>query len=253
MSLVNPSEELLRLEQDSKREFQALVAARDILKTPETKAIFQDAMDYWNNCYWGTKRGNPAPVKPDYADTASTELFEKVLAAQEAVIAHSNKGTRDPTYFRLNVWGMGKYRDVMEKLGMMYLGRYTTPSFAAYPGDEHFAGDYTEPITDEGRKWREHQDMCLHYSPPEAEGLLPGHKFGSNDGWHVTTDECAAALRVAAAHGWDADNPPSEEMKKVSGPFNEMGVPDADENTYWWAWLGFLKNARDNAEGFQVY
>jgi hypothetical protein len=77
----------------------------------------------------------------------------------------------EPGYFRLNIFGMSRYRDYMDELGML---------------------DWQTSAPDgEG-----YEDFALD----EPTGI-PGYKFCSNDGWLVTPAEIRVALALAESSG----------------------------------------------------
>src|ERR1700761_2119173 len=58
-----------------------------------------------------------------FSDEAFTGRSDRYRAAQAKVSAAMKDVNRaEKSYFRLNIFGMGKYRDLMEALGMVYLG-----------------------------------------------------------------------------------------------------------------------------------
>lgn len=130
----------------------------------------------------------------------------------------------DPTYFRLNIFGMGRYRGYMDKLGM--LDTVTThPAWPKWEGDwpEEGSTAYAE---------REAELERIVSTAAESPIGLPEFKFGSNDGWLVTPDEIRAALA-----SYDESR-----AREVVGP---------DEIDYWSQWIAFLNRAAQNG-GFRV-
>jgi hypothetical protein len=101
----------------------------------------------------------------------------------------------DPTYYRLNIWGMGMMREVMESLGMVHNAPH--PSFPEYPGEEHFDPE-GDPIDDVGRTYETASEEVTHFTS-QIPGIPVG-KFGSNDGWRVTPAECASAVEIYNAY-----------------------------------------------------
>ncbi|MFD4258207.1 hypothetical protein ACFWR9_11400 [Streptomyces sp. NPDC058534] len=149
----------------------------------------------------------------------------------------------DSGYFRLNIWGMSRYAQIMEQLGMIA----TDYPLAAWPEKpdcidwedvsavrypEDYEGDmpvkpeavaYAKTI-DEHRAW--------HPDPPFGIAL---HKFGTNDGWLVTPEEIAAALESYRTHS-------AEEVKALLG-----GNVD-----HWLKWIAYLERAQRQG-GFRVH
>lgn len=106
-------------------------------------------------------------------------------------------------YLRRNIFGMHPTVEAMVELGMAFWSEHGP--FPEYPGYEHFDAE-DEPVTDEGREYaaRVAKLLSWHGDDPQAQGI-PSHKFTSNDGWHVTKQECEQALAaydaaMAAGH-----------------------------------------------------
>lgn len=151
-----------------------------------------------------------------------------VAVQQEVEDAFDAAYALDRDYFRLNIWGMSRYRDTMLITGMgHYSDQPEWPDFDGYgfdsreqmwattealqeSGDEdpltykHGYEDITltPELLEKGRKFLEAQDACLSAHPGETPGI-PLWKFGSNDGWHVTPVECSSALQIFGE--WLAD------------------------------------------------
>jgi len=133
---------------------------------------------------------NPSEADAEIRDSYSTEwdrirgLRDGGEITQEQAMELWANLPQDPTYFRLNIWGMGKCREIMWDRGM--LAEPSTHEWPEYPGNEHF-NDNDEPITDEGRAYTK---TVADVQADENRYGLPGvHKFGSNDGWLVTATE----------------------------------------------------------------
>lgn len=77
-------------------------------------------------------------------------------------------------YFRLNIWGMGEYREVMERHGMVDWSVDPPPDPEDWDDDE--------------QRLRWQTDV-----PAKTFGIA-GYKLCSNDGWLVTPEECRSAL-----------------------------------------------------------
>lgn len=148
-------------------------------------------------------------------------------------------------YFRLNIWGMGEYRILMEELGMAYWPDSDQPDFpdpmlynvpTITIGDgEHSYEDYDES-SEYWAEWNAACDEVRAWSPDPQAGIAL-HKLCSNDGWWVTSEECTNSLRLYA----DADLTPLEDA-----------VDQGFDVEYWQEWLGFLQRGADT-DGFQVY
>lgn len=164
-------------------------------------------------------------------------------------------------YFRLNIWGMGEARTIMDQLGMLELS-YEYPGF---PDPQDFGIDteggtsweeyynYTEDVDDEEdpkdafdedvpsnviaffTAQRDH----VRWRPEEVTGICV-HKLGSNDGWLVTPEECEAAvaqyeLAMKRAH----DRATAEAILKEKAP--------------WFGdWVDYIRTASQRG-GFRVW
>lgn len=156
----------------------------------------------------------------------------------------------DKAYFHLSVWGMSAYARAMHELGMVY---EVAPT-GAWPkasdhGTTHEHIDTVEDGNPEGiqitavqeaaaRAYLKLRDAHLSQHPGNTPGI-PSFKFGTNDGWLVTPDECKAALAAYRA----ADEGKREAvLAAVRQPWNPG---------YWDEWIAFLEGAVDHG-GFRV-
>lgn len=109
------------------------------------------------------------------------------------------------SYLRRNIFGMSAVRDNMEKLGMGFWAEDYLPR-PGYPNSDAYGVDFEEwEGTDgewhsgwQGERAEEYEKALaehLAWHGPEVPGI-PLHKFCSNDGWHVTKEECRAALHL---------------------------------------------------------
>lgn len=144
--------------------------------------------------------------------------------------------------FRLNIWGMGEYCNVMEQIGMLEWEEsvppfpdsadYDIPQLeVAYNGETYHEDDEDSP---EYAAYKRALDAKLAYG---TVGVIPGHKFCSNDGWIVTPKECANAL--------DAYRRYVDSGGDVAELLNDGDVK------YWQQWLIFLATAAEGG-GFTV-
>lgn len=189
---------------------------------------------------------------------------EKYQAAQTAVEeAAAAMEDAEVNYFRLNIWGMGRAREVMAQVGMVKDGWRGWPD-VPYQGDN--------PVMDEAtfeamREYAEDQDLAgaaewpaeqtkayLDYKA-EIEATLRRHdgdtpgiginKLGSNDGWVVTPGECATAAKI-----W-RDLTPEEQDAALDAALDE-GDTHAEVRAWFEAWVVWLERAAKRG-GFQVY
>lgn len=105
-------------------------------------------------------------------------------------------------YYRLNIFGMGWCRGFMEERGMVYEARgWEFPDFE-WPKKEDFENtdEYDSAYIAAETRYEELSQPILEHHPEGGDGI-PSFKLGSNDGWHVTEAECAAAVAAAKADG----------------------------------------------------
>ena len=160
---------------------------------------------------------------------------------------------RDEGYFRLNIWGMSRYREYMAERGMVFdagqhpdwpdgdEGLYELADRLRYP--EYYTDK--PPLTeDETRRAKEHEaanDAVLSWHGPETPGI-PIHKFGSNDGWIVLPVECQAALGIYMA-----------KLEEVGQDAMANLIDNKAGNRGHWAqWLAYLNGAITH-DGFEVH
>lgn len=144
---------------------------------------------------------------------------------------HPNGGDGD--YFRLNIWGMGDYRQIMWDMKMV---------------NEDRAPEYPKALADQVDDWDRYYDDPTSY--PEyrqaAEGWteyrgpskgIPLEKFSSNDGWHVLPDEIGEAL---------------EAYEEYCNQGGALPFDDKERDAYFEEWIQFLRHTRDHG-GFLVW
>lgn len=155
-------------------------------------------------------------------------------AAQVAVESASDERDKaDSGDFRLNIWAMGRYRDIMTTFGMIHdSSNSDVPEWPDYPEDDS---------DEESPAMKEYEAAALivqGYHHEADDPTIPVHKFCSNDGWWVTSSEAAAAVEV-----WDKRDP--------ALAFTEVQA-ETLASDYWGEWITYLRNAIDR-DGFQVY
>jgi len=183
---------------------------------------------------------------------------ERYARAQDAVTAASREvDDAEHSYFRLNIHGMGRYRGLMEDLGMAFEDEPHPP----FPKPEDYGTNWEDieaaeyPEDHAGYGWTDgrlvaalkHVDavnaVLAFHGNADTPGI-PLHKFGSNDGWIVVPAECEAAVRTwrdfVAAEGDEAA------LNYVS---NKLGEGRAD---YWLKWIAYLAGAARH-DGFEVH
>jgi hypothetical protein len=113
----------------------------------------------------------------------------------------------DTNYYRLNIWGMSTMRRIMDDAGLLEWS-----DAGEWP-------DVDEEDPDAAAKVREWKSRGAG-----DDQQVPAYKFGSNDGWIVTPDEC----RVIAAKLREFANPITTERTdrelRPGGPYVRMEV-----------------------------
>lgn len=171
----------------------------------------QELADARNKFYaFLTKRSEVAE------DLEAVEALERECKADNDRYEElARQDDRSRGYFRLNIWGMGEARTIMDQLGMLEVSY----EYDGFPEPEAFGID-----TEGGTSWDEYWDYTedvdalddpnevfddevpsnviayftahaehLRWHPEEVTGICI-HKLGSNDGWLVTPEECEAAV-----------------------------------------------------------
>jgi hypothetical protein len=171
--------------------------------------------------------------------------------------ASGEMGAAENSYFRLNIFGMGRYRNLMESLGMAFEDDEHPPfpeiedhgtnwedvEAVEYPED-HAGYEWTDERLRAALGYREAVNGVLAFHGKADTPGIPLHKFGSNDGWLVLPVECEAAVRIwrdfVAGEGDEA---------AVNFVANTLGEDRAD---YWLEWVKYLAGAARH-EGFEVH
>lgn len=136
-----------------------------------------------------------------------------------------------PGDFRLNIFGMSRYRDAMLELGMAHESR----SLATQSDWESLPEDYD---SDSEEAYYEALDKITSRHAEGTAPTIPLHKFGTNDGWLVTPDEIRASLAK-----WDEWNGAVLTSKETA---------DLVGTEYWGKWIDYLRLAADH-DGFRVH
>lgn len=182
---------------------------------------------------------------------------ERYIEAQDKVTAASREmDAAQSSYFRLNIWGMGRYRGLMETLGMAFEDDPCPPfpkieehgtnwddvEAADYP--EEFAGyEWTDERLRAALTYREAVNCVLAFHGKADTPGIPLHKFGSNDGWIVLPVECEAAVRT-----WREFTALEGDEAALNFVANTLGEGRAD---YWLEWIKYLAGAARH-DGFLV-
>lgn len=200
------------------------------------------------------------------SDAPNANASPRYKEAQRKVSAAYNRLREvERSYFRLNIWGMGNVRRAMLDLGMCFESGYEWGAgWPAYPEDgtgaaiaaealsedsdpQEYAAKYysgqevTESDIATARAYHDQANALRRDHFGAADGI-PVHKFGSNDGWIVTPNECLQALAI-----WHATPQSARD-----DAFESAGMADADWERIWKNWLAFLELAA-YCDGFEVH
>lgn len=102
----------------------------------------------------------------------------------------------EPTYFRRSIW-ISNFLNALVELNMGFWSPAPIWPTPPEPQDEHLSFDVDDEyvaLTDEGREYLRRVESTKSTHGECRTPGIPTHKFSTNDGWHVTRDECAQAL-----------------------------------------------------------
>lgn len=183
---------------------------------------------------------------------------DRYQAAQDKVLALSRQmDETNKSYFRLNIFGMGRYREFMYRLGMAFddIEHPPWPKVEDYgvTHEEFWAVEDPEDYPDEIKAltpeklqqvmaYQAERDRILSWHGKADTPGIPLHKFGSNDGWVVLPAECTAAVRI-----WE-DHCTRRSRDAMLAAANEA-LADVD---YWLKWIEYLTGAAAHG-GFEVH
>lgn len=178
----------------------------------------------------------------------------------DMTIQHDGHLKGDADYFRLNIFGMSTYRQLMHAAGMIHSSRLA-------PGTEWPEWDSELAELDMDKAEFAHQVALKPLLTRHDSEIptIPSHKLGSNDGWYVTAEEIRFALASYAFHeqdikarlraSWEAKAAEREAPNRDPFRADPEGHP-ADWGTiepdYWDEWIAWLRLAAQH-EGFRVF
>lgn len=210
-------------------EWNAALAARALLERPPSPPDWKEqGIDPFDTSTWPDSEYKTAQLR---VEAASERMYKA-----------------DLNYFRLNIWGMSRAREIMDRLGMLVDAKrpmnwpewdYDKSDHEPYEceveGCEVKATDDPYDVTAlTCAQFREKHDQVLRWTPLEAQGILV-EKLCSNDGWIVLPSEIKEALTIYGQH--------SPEVRKAI----------EDETPWWTDWLKFLSRAAHEGDGFKVH
>ena len=163
------------------------------------------------------------------------ELYARIDKARKVTPKVHEHYAKDYSYFRLNIWGMGKYLDAMEMLGLVT--EAVDVEFPHLPeSDDHFNDD-GEPLTDEAREYEEKWAEIKKFKHPTSD-LPPVNKWMDNSGWHVTASQCQAL-----ADRWE----------KIKDTYDREILENIGiEEDYWLEWMDFHARSA-HTDGYLVW
>jgi hypothetical protein len=142
---------------------------------------------------------------PEDEQKALKTLEDELFGAQSNSLIPRSKfdeyfSRRDPFYFRLNIWGMQKVREELMEAGVVDPDAWYSDDWPEPPNDEYEEKPGESPEWQ--LYWKEHAEFVARH-PGDQPGI-PAYKFGSNDGWHVTSGEILATFSWLDAKnaGW---------------------------------------------------
>lgn len=207
-------------------------------------------------------RGEAGTLRRGAGDLDSRESFdgrtERYAKAQDKVTAALREVQAvENSYFRLNVFGMGRYRSLMETLGMAFEDdphppfpkaedhgtNYDDVEAVDYPED-HAGYEWTDERLRAALAYRDAVNAVLTFHGRADTPGIPLHKFGSNDGWIVLPVECEAAVRI-----WRDFVAKEGDEAAVNFVANSLGDSRSD---YWLEWIKYLAGAVRH-DGFEVH
>ena len=298
MSIFSPDAATIAAKEANEQANRQAVTARDDYDNQTLAAHFPDLKapvrraensGHYNQWDWSglTEQEHQAFRQAhDLLMSQDAEFANRFTELQTAVERTYDEGD-DPTYFRLNIWGMGKYRGLMDGLGML---NYTDAP-EDWPDREDFKIPQItiHPNYEGGKDYLDDDESSSQYAAYEAasdavRGFMPEGtgialvKLCSNDGWIVTPEECESALviwdnlntdtklsvrQAAVAKGSDEiegfiqrlDQGEAVQARRADGARVAASLVDPyvpDPANYWDSWIAFLRRAEDNG-GFQVW
>lgn len=178
---------------------------------------------------------SPREPKPEWPESLTSEALETYR------IARDEWEERTYGYFRRSLSGGARLADALVAMGMGFDAEDFVP-VPPWPDKDEYGVEFAE-WKDEAGAWQDgyrgdraqeyeaEGNRVLDWHGPEIPGI-PIHKVcTSNDGWHVTREECRAALKLYESAIRDGKEHPTE--------FDDDFMP-------------FLQSAAE-ADGFEVH
>jgi hypothetical protein len=186
-------------------------------------------------------------------DAIPRDAPEREAAQAKVSAAYDELDKQNLNYFRLNIWGMGRCRRAMYEAGMVYDSAYSdVPEFPDYEPPNAVEGG-AEALRAAEEEYEVEHEKASHVTQvfhPEGAEVIPLHKLGDNSGWHVTEDECAAALKAWQAY--DAARTKPGQIVALDNDDEDESVESTFAAEWWPEWIAFLERATTRG-GFRVY
>lgn len=166
----------------------------------------------------------------------------------------------EKSYFRFNIWGMQRARDIMYTTGMAFEDElhppFPSPEDCGITWDMYHAVEYpddsdyeeariamTPGQREQAVRMKAEHDAVLASHTQEVPGI-PLHKFSSNDGWIVVPAECDAAVALWKAYLTETGEDATRDY--VENSFGGRGY------ARWLMWVEFIRSA-SRYGGFEVW
>lgn len=115
---------------------------------------------------------------------------------------HDQPGGNPHTYFERNTWGSRQLADALIATGTGFDAETWLP-IPPFPEIADYGCEWNddgEPVGDRADEYSDILAKHLAWHGPEVPGI-PIHKIcTTNDGWHVTREECRSALALYELH-----------------------------------------------------
>ena len=150
-------------------------------------------------------------------------------------------------YFRLNIWGMGVCRRLMDEREMLEWEAHPGwPTREEFGVPEELAGEIRlddEKSYDPKSPAGMYVAAMKHVLEGDTGGPMPAYKLSDNSGWLVTPEEIKRSLAAYGENGGkEAD----------AGGVTTIEDGEAAEVEWWPEWIAWLEEAAKHG-GFRVY
>ena len=203
-------------------------------------------------------------------DPAYRSQYDQFQAAVEAAVE-----VPDPTYFRLNIWGMSQFAHLMGLAGMLNNTRAPEISYEDFKIPNLINKEGLEEADFESVQYKTWKEQYLGFISA-GPGIPRGKIQAGNEGWLVLPSECASALaiwvacddltkqyiRAQSEISYDENLPDPDNRRRIEQGLADRRARMSEEITvepyepdvvkyYWDAWLAFIERAVSRS-GFEV-